>query len=140
MRLSKTATYALQVVLRLATANAGAPLTCRQIATEEGVPERYLMSVLRTLCRQRIIESVRGSEGGFRLSCKPGDISLADIVEAVDGPLLSGLPAGATLSTEIDGRLQTTLQQIARDTRRQLEALQVSDLLRPRAATLAGCG
>ena len=41
MRLSKTATYALQVILQLAAAEDGGPLTCRQLAAEDGVPERY---------------------------------------------------------------------------------------------------
>ena len=98
------------------------------------------MSVLRTLCRQGLIESVRGSEGGFRLNRKAGEISLVDIVEAVDGPLPAGLPSSHTLPIDVDEQLQSTLQHIAQETRRQLGALQISDLLRPQAPALAGCG
>jgi Rrf2 family protein len=62
----------------------GAPLTAQQIATETKVPTDYLFKVLQSLSRARLVQAQRGKNGGFSLMKDPADISIYDVVQAVD--------------------------------------------------------
>lgn len=66
------------------------------------MPERFLLQVLRTLVNEGLLKSTRGVDGGYRLAKPASQISLLDIVEAVDGPIQPELPqiAGLTPSSQ----------------------------------------
>ncbi|NLF30508.1 MAG: Rrf2 family transcriptional regulator [Planctomycetes bacterium] len=81
--ISQTAEYALRAVTCLAAAEGG-PLTARQIATLTRVPAGYLAKVLQSLVRSGLVESTRGVHGGFRLARRPQEMSILDVVQAVD--------------------------------------------------------
>src|SRR3954470_15915458 len=100
MKLSRTVAYAVQATLQLAQNKSGLPVPCSQLASEGNMPERFLLQILRHLVTHGILHSTRGVDGGYSLERKPEDISLLDVIEAIDGPLSATLPGndGADVS------------------------------------------
>lgn len=66
------------------------------IAERRAIPEKYLVHILLQLKRAGLVHSVRGKQGGYRLAHEPREITLRQIVEAVDGPILDPLPVKET--------------------------------------------
>jgi Rrf2 family protein len=92
------------------------------------MPERFLLQVLRSLVNEGILKSTRGVDGGYRLARPLTQITLLDIVEAIDGPIQPDLPQIGGLSTQGQRRLTETLGDIAGDARRRLGALTLAQL------------
>jgi Rrf2 family cysteine metabolism transcriptional repressor len=79
--------------LELAThQHSGAPVTADVIAERRHIPEKFLVHILLQLKRAGIVQSLRGARGGYMLARAPEDITLLDIVQAIDGPVLEALP------------------------------------------------
>jgi Rrf2 family protein len=131
MKLSRTVAYAVRATLQLAQANSGAPVPCSRLASEGRMPERFLLQILRNLVTHGILHSTRGVDGGYSLERKPEEISLLDLIEAIDGPLIAMLPddpeEGERATSEI--RLREALEYVNTSVRRQLQAVRISDLL-----------
>ncbi len=89
MRLSARVDYALRAVVELAssTQGAGRPVTAEQLAQAQGIPPKFLESILLQLRRGGIVNAQRGPEGGYWLARPAGEISLADVIRVIDGPL-----------------------------------------------------
>jgi Rrf2 family protein len=87
VRVSARADYAVRAAAELATAAPGAVLTGEEIARRQGIPYRFLVQILRELAHAGLVESRRGPEGGFLLARPPGEVTVADVIRAVDGPL-----------------------------------------------------
>lgn len=133
MRLSQSVTYALQAVLRLAEMRDQQPVSCSRLASDGNMPERFLLQILRDLSKQRILQSTRGGGGGFMLARSPSEISLLQVMEAVDGPITSGLPPRISFPGETDRRVRTALEGITESVRTRLEEIKLTDLLEPLA-------
>ena len=80
---SLTVEYAMRAVLALAAGD-GSPMTTRNIAETMHVPQSYLSKVLQSLVRARLVYSARGLNGGFVLARKPEELSMLDIMNAVN--------------------------------------------------------
>ena len=133
MKLSRTVAYAVQATLQLAQLTSGAPVPCSRLAAEGRMPERFLLQILRHLVTHGILQSTRGVDGGYSLARKPEDISLLDVIEAADGPLSAVLPNGE--GKEIspgESRLREALEKVTLNSRRELQAIKLSDLLAPK--------
>lgn len=87
LALTKKTGYALVAMGYLARLGEGEVASARQIAAELDVPGALLMNVLKELASAGYIESVRGARGGYRLSCEPDEVSLADVISALEGPV-----------------------------------------------------
>ena len=98
MQLSQSVTYALQALLQLAESGEGVLITRGKLAANGQMPERFLLEILHDLVKRGILRSTRGGGGGFALARRPEDITLLDVVEAVNGPVPAGLPGGNTMS------------------------------------------
>jgi Rrf2 family protein len=132
MKLSRTVTYALQATLLLAQSERGEPVPCSRLAAEGSMPERFLLQILRSLVTHGILQSTRGVEGGYTLDRSPEQISLLEIIEAVDGPLTTKLPFAEGKAGECESRLRDTLYSIAAAERQQLQEVKVAHLINPR--------
>lgn len=130
MQLSRTVGYALQATLQLAIAESPSPVPCSQLAAEGRMPERFLLQILRNLVTHGILQSVRGVDGGYTLERKPEDISLLEVIEAVDGPLSSGAPVAEGLPRESQSKLREALEQVTAMSRRQLSEIKLASLLK----------
>jgi len=82
--LSQTAEYALRAVLYLADVDDGRPVRVDEIAAALGIPSNYLAKTLQTLARSRVLSSLRGPHGGFRLAVAPADLPLHRVVAPFD--------------------------------------------------------
>jgi len=87
MRVSARADYAVRAAAELAAAPDGRSMKRDQIAVAQSIPGKFLEAILLDLKHAGIIKSHRGAEGGYALARPAGDISVADIVRAVDGPM-----------------------------------------------------
>lgn len=85
MRLSARVDYALRAMAELAAAEA--PRTVDQLAAAQHIPAKYLESILGELRRGGLLRSQRGPEGGHRLARPATEISIADVIRALDGEL-----------------------------------------------------
>lgn len=94
MRLTSKSEYALLAVIEIAlNADEGA-VNSRAIAERRGIPLNFLEQILHELRKAGIISSLRGPKGGFVLAQPAAEITVLDVVEAVDGPLVSSVCAG----------------------------------------------
>jgi Rrf2 family protein len=89
MRITAKADYAVRAVVELAAARDASPLKADAIATAQGIPVSFLENILNQLKSSGIVRSQRGPEGGWRLARPATEVSLADVIRAVDGPLAS---------------------------------------------------
>jgi len=87
MRLSHLADYAVVLMTAAARYPAGARLSATELAADTGVPLPTTQKLMGQLTGCGLLTSARGASGGFALSRPAGEISLADIVEAVEGPI-----------------------------------------------------
>lgn len=86
MYISAKADYATRALLTLAAAGGG-PITGEALAREQGMPHKFLENTLTTLRRAGILDTQRGTEGGYRLARPADQITVADIMRPLDGPL-----------------------------------------------------
>lgn len=90
MHVSAKADYGMRALLELAAVYETNPTRLvkgEAIATAQDVPLKFLEGILRQLRQAGIVASQRGAEGGYRLDRNPADVSIADVVRALDGPL-----------------------------------------------------
>ena len=87
MRVSAKTDYALRAALELAAAPDEKPLKGERIATAQAIPLRFLEYILMQLRHAGLVESRRGADGGYRLARPAADVTLADVIRAIDGPL-----------------------------------------------------
>ena len=86
MYISAKADYATRALLTLAAAGGG-PLKGEALAREQGLPQKFLENTLTTLRRAGLLETHRGIEGGYRLARPADQVTIADIMRPLDGPL-----------------------------------------------------
>lgn len=86
MRISAKEDYAVRAVLELAIAEGG-PLKREQISQAQEIPIAFLQNILMELRHTELVEAQRGRDGGFRLARPASEITIADVVRAVSGPL-----------------------------------------------------
>ena len=129
MKLSRTASYAVQALVQIALADRERPVPCSQIAAAGQMPERFLLQILRSLVNRGVLVSMRGISGGYKLSREPSEISLLDIIEAADGPFDSAIPSGGTFSKETRTRLQQVMNTAVEHLRSHLASVTLAQLL-----------
>ncbi len=88
MRVSAKVDYALRALLELAAAPPG-PVKGERLAASQGIPPKFLESILTELRRAEIIATQRGAEGGYRLARPADEVSVADVIRALEGPIAS---------------------------------------------------
>ena len=89
MRMSAKAEYAVRAMIQLATADSGVLVKTDDLAKAQGIPAQFLVDILSDLRTDRLVRSHRGRDGGYELSRPATDISIADVLRCIDGPLAS---------------------------------------------------
>lgn len=130
MRLGRAAAYAVFASAHLAQHANGKPIQGREIAEACGVPTGHLLKILQQLVRAQILASERGPSGGFALRRAAGDVTLLDIVEAIDGPLSGDLSLRKVASDKetTRKRLEQTCRDVAGSMRNILGKTKLSQL------------
>src|ERR1700753_3192537 len=89
MRMSAKAEDAGRAMVQLATASTGTLVKTDDLAQAQGIPPQFLVDILTNLRTDRLVRSHRGREGGYKLARPGTEISLADVLRCIDGPLAS---------------------------------------------------
>ena len=87
MRVSAKADYALRAAAELAVAEGTGPVKGEQLARTQGIPPKFLENILLELRHAGLVQSQRGAEGGYWLARPADEITLAQVIRAVEGPL-----------------------------------------------------
>lgn len=87
MKVSLKATYGIMAAVDLAMQVGSTPVQAKSIARRQAIPSRFLEQVLHAMKKAGLVASQRGAQGGYVLSRKPSEVSVVDILEALDGPL-----------------------------------------------------
>ena len=89
MRVSAKTDYALRALIELAVRPGGSPVSAEEIGRTQEIPHGFLQAILADLRRAGVVLSQRGQSGGWRLAREATDVTVADVIRAVDGPLVS---------------------------------------------------
>jgi FeS assembly SUF system regulator len=87
LRLSKKADYALIAMKHLTLREGQGAASAREIAEQYSIPVELMAKVLQRLARRGLLSSQQGTRGGYQLARQSGTISVADVIQAIDGPL-----------------------------------------------------
>jgi Rrf2 family protein len=130
MKMTRASTYALHAVAYMATLKKDQPLASHIIAQKRGISDRFLLKVLKPLVNAQVLFSVKGPNGGYRLARPASDISVLEILEAVDGPIRGHAPAGGEKEPNhpLNRRLAQLCNQLAEQQRRQLGKIKISEI------------
>jgi Rrf2 family protein len=130
MRISAKADYAVRAALTLAAAD-DPPVKGERISEAQGIPLKFLENILIDLRQAGLVASQRGPDGGYRLDGSPDEITVADVIRAVDGPLASirgGRPEEAAYEGPAEG-LQTIWIALRSAIRGVLEHVTLADVV-----------
>jgi Rrf2 family protein len=129
MKLTRASSYALHAVAYMSTQKEkDKPVASHLIAQARGIPERFLLKVLKPLVGANVLISVKGPNGGYRLARPLSEVSLLNVLEAVDGPMHGAAPSGR--ETQLNGKLEAICKQSSNQVRRFLDKVKLSDLIK----------
>jgi Rrf2 family protein len=129
LRLSKRTEYGLRAVVQLARLWPRNFVQSRDLSQQEGLPNKFLESILLALRRGGFLESKVGSGGGYRLSRAPKDISVGDLIRRLEGRLTA--KEGGTVGDSSPGRVAVRLinEKLTDATDQVLDTMSVEELL-----------
>jgi len=133
MKLTRASSYALHAVAFMAQQKNDKPVASHKIAADRGIPERFLLKVLKPLVSAGVLRSIKGPNGGYQLARTPADISMLEILEAVDGRIRGQAPFDAKSNPALNSRLGDICNQSAEAVRKTLEKIRMSDLVGAKA-------
>lgn len=87
MQINQATDYGFRAALYLAGSSSGDLVEAQTIARQESIPMRYLLKIMPSLIRAGLVRSQRGVGGGYALARSPSDITLLEIIEAIEGPI-----------------------------------------------------
>ena len=129
MKLTRASSYALHAVVFMAAQKDERPVASHVIAQARGIPERFLLKVLKPLVSAQILLSIKGPNGGYRLARQANEITMLEVLEAVDGPIRGQAPLLEENNGALNHKLEAICKQSADQVRKHLEKVRVSDLL-----------
>ena len=129
MKLSLATSYAITALVHLAREKADGLITAHKVARSEGVPTSLLRKALKPLVDAGVLRSATGSNGGYSLARPAKDVTLLEVVEAVDGPLLALADlVGGGEGKALDKRLQAVCDEALAVVRERLAGVTLADL------------
>jgi len=136
MRVSAKSDYALRALIELALRPDGAAVNAEEIGRQQDIPHGFLQAILADLRRAGIVASQRGQAGGWRMARDPATVTVADVIRAVDGPLVSiyGLRPEAVSYNESASVLQLVWIAARSGLREVFEQVSIADLAARRLA------
>jgi Rrf2 family protein len=128
MNLSARTEYACLAMLQLAHEyGSGEPVQIRRIADEQAIPARFLVQILLQLKGASLVVSTRGAAGGYRLARPPRDISLAEVIDVMEGVARPQTSAGK--ETPLVGALLQLCRELGDAQRDRLDDTSLADIV-----------
>jgi Rrf2 family protein len=130
VKVTAKAEYAVRAMLELSTADDGL-VKGERIARSQGIPLKFLENILVDLRHADLVHAQRGAEGGYRLAREPGEISLGEVIRAVEGPLASvrGQPPESMAYEGSAEHLRTVWIAVRASLRSVLDDLTLADVV-----------
>jgi len=130
VRVSAKVDYALRAAVELAAAEGGGPVKGEQLAQAQGIPLKFLENILLELRHHGLVRSQRGVEGGYWLARPADEITLAEVIRGVEGPLANvrGVRPEATDYAGAAGHLREVWIAVRANLRAVLETTTLSDV------------
>lgn len=131
VRISAKVDYALRAIAQLAAEGGDKPVKADHIARAQDIPLSFLLGIMRELKQARLLKSRRGAEGGYELGRPPEQITLAEVMRVIDGPLVN-LHDSPLRELEYGGpslALEQVWMAVRASVRSVLEAVTVADLV-----------
>ena len=142
IRITRETDYGIVLLSRLASRSESGVLTARNLATSAGLPYPMVSKILKALARAGLLASRRGAKGGYTLAHPPEEISMGDVIEALEGPIgiteCASLPGSCKLEPVCPVR--SRLQEISGAMRELLVRIPLSDLQCPSPSPLIHIG
>jgi Rrf2 family protein len=143
MKLTRASSYALHALAYMAGQKTyDVPIASHKIAEARGIPERFLLKVLKPLVNARVLLSIKGPNGGYRLAKPADEISMLEILEATDGTIQSVVPPppanydGPLTPKQLEAvcgplnkKLESSCTEVADTVKKQLSKIRLSDLV-----------
>ena len=130
MRVTAKSDYALRALIEIARRDDGGPVSAEEIGRLQDIPHGFLQAILADLRRAGLLVAQRGQSGGWRMNKDPDQVTVADVIRAVDGPLVSiyGLRPEAVEYNPAAAVLQHVWIASRRSLRDVLESVSVQQL------------
>jgi Rrf2 family protein len=128
MKLNRTAGYAVHVMVYIAQQGDGPPIIGHKAAKELSIPEGFLLRILVALSRARLLRSLKGPNGGYNLGRPAKTITLLDIIEAAEGPMVGSADPVSNPPDALDKKLQGLVQAATDGVRKELGRVTLTDL------------
>ena len=140
MRVSAKSDYALRALIEMSSRADGRAVSAEELGRLQEIPHGFLQAILADLRRAGIVMSQRGQSGGWRMGRASSEVSVADVIRAVDGPLVSvyGLRPEAVTYNQTADVLQhvwIAARRSLRDVFEQVSIQQLADRQLPEAVT-----
>ena len=140
VRVSTKSDYALRALIEMAARQDGRPVSAEELGRLQGIPRGFLQAILADLRRAGVVLAQRGQSGGWRLAKPAAELSVADVIRAVDGPLVSvyGLRPEAvsyTGSAQVLQHVWIAARRSLRDVFEEVSIQQLADGALPEAVT-----
>jgi Rrf2 family protein len=143
MKLTRASSYALHALAYMAAQKTlDMPIASHKIAEARGIPERFLLKVLKPLVNARVLLSIKGPNGGYRLAKPAEEISMLEILEATDGDIRGVVPPppanyeGPLTPKQVEAvcaplnrKLETSCTEVADSVKKQLAKVKLSELI-----------
>lgn len=131
MKISRSTGYALVAVGYIAENYQDGAVLAARVSKEYGIPLEYLLKILQQLVRANVLRSKRGPRGGFFLARDSKEITMLQIIEAVDGPLMSHLHlAEQTHSADFSFRMEDVCKEATESVRKIYDGAKLSEILK----------
>ncbi|MBI3968145.1 MAG: Rrf2 family transcriptional regulator [Chloroflexi bacterium] len=132
MRISMRTDYGVRAVTDLAQHYGRGLIQCRDIANRQRIPENYLDQLMTDLRKAGLVKSTRGPAGGHQLARPPAEVTMGQVVEALEGPLfpIGCLDASGNCALSPNCAQREVWAEIHELTRRVLDSTTVEDLAR----------
>lgn len=139
IRIGKMTDYGIVLLSHVASRPDKTAFTARDLAKEARLPLPTVSKILKTLCRGEVLTSHRGVNGGYRLGGPPESISVAKIIEVLEGPIAlteCGTHGTENCGLELHCPVMSNWRKISLTVRRSLEQLTLKDMTQPLSLTV----
>ena len=130
MKISRSAEYALVAVGYIAQHQDEKVVLSQNISKEYDIPLEYLLKILQQMVKTNLLRSKRGPRGGFTLARSPKKITLLEVIESVEGPMISQLDLVEMAPKEkFSAKAEQVYEKALREARKVFEKVKLADLL-----------
>ncbi|ADL13459.1 RrF2 family transcriptional regulator [Acetohalobium arabaticum] len=134
MQLSTKGRYGVRAMFDLALQQKEGPIPLKEIAERQKISDNYLEQLIAVLKNNRLVESVRGAYGGYLLAKPPEEISIGDIIRALEGPIdLADCVGGRSCEFEDNCIVELIWQKVKKEIDDILDSITLEDLLQEAA-------